>query len=115
MTEVAKDADGAAGAETVAPAQAEAHSTRRAFVRRALMSMFVALPVVKALAFPASAAAYRDCVDQPCQWVNVGGHCCCWCGGFWCGPKRACIDPITGSYCKCACSYCVCYTMPACL
>lgn len=129
MGEPVTGAEGPIGGEALtggeAPRGAEAlpgthaHSTRGAFVKRTLISMFIAVPAVKALAFPEPASAsvsagdlgtqYVDCYDQPCQWTELGtGTCCCFCGGFWCGPKRACFDPWTGTICACACGNCVC-------
>jgi hypothetical protein len=106
--------------------RAEVHSTRRAFVRRAVISMFAAVPVVKALAFPKAGSAgghpgveYVDCVDQPCQWVKISEDpCCCLCigGGFNCGARWGCFDPVTGTLCKCACGHvsCICGSIAPC-
>lgn len=106
-----------------------AHATRGAFLKRAMMSMFVAIPAVKALASPQAAFAgghasnhgghspssagrlanpgessnlYVPCVDQPCQWTRSGGPCCTCCP-FFCGQQWACLDPVTGEVCSCAC------------
>lgn len=88
--------------------------TRGVFVRRALASMFVALPAAKALVASPTASAsglladpnydpnYIDCVDRACQWTRTAGD-CCRCCPFYCGERYQCIDPVTGSTCACAC------------
>lgn len=101
-------------------------ATRLTFVKGALLSMFAAIPLARELMVPRAAGAssatassapgaasgapgdrlmYVDCVDQPCQWMQLGGE--CWCHGgqgwFCAGPKWGCIDPVTGTLCKCAC------------
>lgn len=118
-------------AEAVSPTRA--HSTRRVFVRRTALSMFVAIPVVKSLAFPHSGSAMAPAPGQKsgfamtpgpdvpdcetCEWREIGGFCGCGCDcvAFTYGPKWGCFDPHSGTLCICRCGGCSCCGISACL